>query len=516
MARWSAVHRKKAIFGWLGFMIALFAFSIVSPMETIVTDTAGPGESGRADTIVYEDFERPATESVLVQSDSLTADTPEFRAAVQDVVSAVSPLDEVASVESPIDSKDAGLVSGDGQSALVALEFAGPSDEAGDKSDAVVAAVAEVQAAHPDFYIGSFGESTNKAVQDSFYDDLKTAGLYSVPLTLAILLVAFGALVAAGIPLLLGLSAVLGTFGIIAIVSRVLPMDQAVSAIVLLVGLAVGVDYSMFYLKREREERAAGRSEQAALEAAAATSGRSVLVSGLTVMVAMAGMFLTRDATFASFGFATMTVVAVAMLGSLTVLPAVLSKLGDNVDRGRVPFVHRLRRDDGEGRIWGAIIDRVLRRPVVSVVLAGGLLLAIAAPAVQLHPAPPSIDSFPQSLLTTYNRLKVAFPGTDNPAEVVIKAADVEAPAVEDAIAELKTSALATDVLKQPIDVSISPDQTVAIVSIPVAGDGTDATSNEALDALRDDIVPATVGSLPDTEVAVTGDTAYTTGLHRA
>ena len=199
MARWSAVHRKKAIFGWLGFHLSsLFAFSIVSPMETIVTDTAGPGESGRADTIVYEDFERPATQSVLVQSESLTADTPEFQAAVQDVISAVSPLDEVATVESPIGSAgDAGLVSGDGQSALVALEFAGPSDEAGDKSDAVVSAVAEVQAAHPDFYIGSFGQSTNKAVQDSFYDDLKTAGLYSVPLTLAILLVAFGALVAA-------------------------------------------------------------------------------------------------------------------------------------------------------------------------------------------------------------------------------------------------------------------------------------------------------------------------------
>ena len=156
-------------------------------------------------------------------------------------------------------------------------------------------------------------------------------------------------------------------------------------------------------------------------------------------MVAMAGMLLTGDATFASFGVATMTVVAVAMLGSLTVLPAVLSKLGDKVDRGRVPFVHRLRRDDGEGRIWGAIIDRVLRRPVVSVVLAGGLLLALPRRRVQLHPAQPSIDSFPRSLLTTYNRLKAAFPGTENPADVVIKAADVEAPAVQDAIAELKT-----------------------------------------------------------------------------
>ena len=240
----------------------------------------------------------------------------------------------------------------------------GPSDDAADKIDPVVARIKELQQAHPEFYVGSFGESTGKAVQKAFFADLKKAGLYSVPLTLIILLVAFGALVAAGIPLLLGLTAVLATLGLVALISQVLPMDDAVSAIILLIGLAVGVDYTMFYLKREREERAAGRSEEAALEAAAATSGRSVLISGLTVLVAMAGMFFTGDASFASFGVATMTVVAVAMLGSLTVLPALLSKLGDNVDRLRVPFVHRLRRDDGEGRIWGAIIDRVLRHPV--------------------------------------------------------------------------------------------------------------------------------------------------------
>ncbi len=143
----------------------------------------------------------------------------------------------------------------------------------------------------------------------------------------------------------------------------------------LLIGLAVGVDYSLFYLRREREERAAGRSERDALEVAAATSGRAVLVSGLTVMTAMAGMFLTGDKIFASFGVATIMVVAIAMLGSLTVLPALLSRLGDKVDRARVPLVGRLRREDGEGRIWGAIVDRVLRRPVLSAVLAGGLLV---------------------------------------------------------------------------------------------------------------------------------------------
>jgi RND superfamily putative drug exporter len=266
----------------------------------------------------------------------------------------------------------------------------------------------------------------------------------------------------------------------------------------------------MFYLKREREERAAGRSEGAALEAAAATSGHSVLVSGVTVIVAMSGMLLTRDATFASFGIATMMVVGVAMLGSLTVLPAVLSKLGDRVDRGRVPFVGRLRRTDGEGRVWGAILGRVLRRPVVSVVLAGGLLLALAAPALQMTTVQPGIDTFPQHLLTTYNRLEAAFPGTEISADVVVKAADVESPEVRVEIQELTETAVGTEVMNQPVDVKVNPEGTVAVVSIPVAGNGSDGPSNAALEALREDIVPATVGSLADTEIAVTGMTAQT------
>jgi uncharacterized membrane protein YdfJ with MMPL/SSD domain len=511
MARWSAQHRKKAIFGWLAFAIALFAITLVSPMKTIVFETAGPGESGRADKILYEDFKQPAGEQVLIQSRSVTANDPAFRAAVQAVISGVSELDAVANVDSPYDAGNSGLISADKRSALVRIEIRGPSEDAGDKIDPVVGRVAEVQKAHPDFYVGSFGESTNKALTASFTDDLKKAGLFSVPLTLIILLVAFGALVAAGIPLLLGLTAVLATLGLVAGISQVLPMSDSVSAIILLIGLAVGVDYSMFYLKREREERAAGRSEEAALEAAAATSGRSVLVSGLTVMVAMAGMFLTADATFASFGVATMTVVAVAVLGSLTVLPALLSKLGDKVDRGRVPFLHRWRRDDGEGRIWGAIIDRVLRRPVVSALLAGGLLVAIALPAYQLHTAQPSIDTYPQKLLGTYNRIKVAFPGTEIGATVVLKAPNVEAPAVQQAVDELKRRALATGVLHEPIDVDVNRAKTVASISIPIEGDGTDSTSNRALAALREDIIPPTLGALPASEVAVTGMTAYAT-----
>jgi uncharacterized membrane protein YdfJ with MMPL/SSD domain len=510
MARWSAHHRKIAIFGWLASVIVLFAIgNFVITQKSIVFETSGPGESGRADTILYEDFKQPAGEAVLIQNRELKAGSPAFRAVVKSTIDELTPLPEVAKVESPFNvEENSGLISDDEHSVLVPVEITGSSDDASDRVDPIVDRVEAIQKANPDFTIGSFGESTDKEVTAAFMDDLLKAGIFSIPLTLIILLVAFGTLVAAGIPLLLGLTAVLGTMGLVALISQVLPMAESVGAIILLIGLAVGVDYTMFYLKREREERAAGRSEEAALEAAAATSGRSVLVSGVTVLVAMAGMLLTFDPGFASFGVATMTVVAVAMLGSLTVLPALLSKLGDNVDRLRVPFVHRLRRNDGDGRIWGAIIDRVLRRPVVSVVLAGGLLVALAVPAYQLHTAQPSIDTYPQELLVTYNRLKDAFPGTDVAASVVVKAPNVEAPAVQEAIGQLKWRAIDSGVMNEPIDVDVNPAKTVANINIPVEGDGTDSTSNAALAALRDEIIPPTVGTLADAEVGVTGTTA--------
>ena len=511
MARWSARHRKIAIFGWLGFVVVAFAIGTALGTKTIDLDTAGPGESGRVDKLLAEGFEQPAGESVLVQSSSLQADDPAFEAAIEDVVAALVLQDAVTKIRSPLVTENAGQISEDGRSALVEYQIRGDSDNAADLIDPVTASIENVQSAHPELFVGGFGDaSADKALMASFFDDLKKAGLISVPITLLILVIAFGALVAAGIPLLLALTAVFATLGLLGPLSYLLPMDESVPAIVLLIGLAVGVDYSLFYLKREREERAAGRSEQAALEAAAATSGRSVLISGLTVMIAMGGMFLTGDKGFASFGLATMLVVAVAMVGSLTVLPALLSKLGDNVDRLRVPFVGRLRRDHGEGRIWGAIIDRVLRRPVLSVVLAGGLLVALAIPALQLRTVFAGPDSFPQSLpvMQTYQRLQAAFPGTEIPANVVVAAPSVNAPEVRAAIDDLKESALAAGGMHQPITVDLNEDATVANVAIPIDGNGTDAASNAALAALRDDILPATVGAVPGVESGVTGLTA--------
>jgi RND superfamily putative drug exporter len=316
--------------------------------------------------------------------------------------------------------------------------------------------------------------------------------------------------VAAGIPLLLALTAVFGTFGLVALSSHLLPRANEAPALVLLIGLAVGVDYSMFYLKRAREERAAGRSTHAAVEAAAATSGRSVLVSGLTVMTAMAGMFLTRDKIFASLAIATIAVVAMAVLGSLTVLPALLCRFGDNVDRLRVPLVGRMRSKDGQGRFWGAIVDHVMRRPVLWAVLSGGLLVALAIPATQLRLQSGGPDSYPQSLpvIQTYNRMQEAFPGEALPANVVVKAPDVNAPEVQAAIQELRERTVATGRAYEPITVDVNQDATVANITVPIEGKGTDAASEASLAALRQDVLPETVGALPDAEAGVTGLTA--------
>ena len=391
MGRWSAGHWKTATFGWLAFVLVAFALGGMLTMKSSDPNAPGPGESGRVDKILDNGFKQPAGESVLIQSGSLRADDPAFAATVTDVASTLRTLDDVQNVRP-------GQVSKDGHTALVDFEIRGDPDDAVDKIDPVLDRVEKLQAAHPAFFIGQFGDaSAVDAIDTAASDDLSKAGMLSLPITLIILVVTFGAFVAAGIPLLLALTAVFATFGLMALPSHVLPMADQAPALVLLIGLAVGVDYSMFYLRREREERVAGRSERAALEAAAATSGRSVLISGLTVMTAMAGMFLTHDETFASFGVATILVVAIAMLGSLTVLPALLSRLGDNVGRLRVPFVGRLGRADGEGRIWSAIVAAVLRRPVVSAVLAGGLLVALAIPAFQLRMVQSGPDTFPKS-----------------------------------------------------------------------------------------------------------------------
>jgi RND superfamily putative drug exporter len=503
MGRWSATHWKTATYGWLAFVIVAFGLGGMAGTKSIDSNAPGPGQSGRMDAILQAGFEQPAAESILIQSKAIRAGDPRFTAVVADVTRRISGQANARNVHP-------GVVSADGHSALVDFEIRGDKSKAIDKVGPVISAAAAAQKAHPGFFIGEFGDaSAQKAVGTTYIDDLGKAGMLSLPVTLIVLLLAFGALVAAGLPLLLGLTAVFSTFGLVAVASHLLPEAMQAPAMVLLIGLAVGVDYSMFYVKRERQERAAGKSKEAALAAAAATSGRSILISGMTVMTAMAGMFLTGDQTFESLAAATILVVAVAVLGSLTVLPALLSKLGDRVEKGRLPLAGRLARSDGESRFWGAIVDRVLRRPVLSAALAGGLLLALAAPALALHLAPQSPSTFPNALgvIGTYNRMQAAFPGKALPANVIVQAPNVHAPQVQAAIAELERRALASGRAFEPITIDTNRAGTVANITIPIAGNGTDTASNRSLDTLRQ-IVTATFRPLPYATAGVTGLTA--------
>jgi len=513
MGRWSAGHWKTAVFGWLAFVIAALAIGQVVGTKQIDQNNANVGQAHKADTILRQaGFQAdPQTEIVLVQSKTLTASDPAFRAVVDDVVSTVKPFTTIKNLRSPYDAGHTDQISGDGHTALVEWDMKGDNKWATKRIDALTTATAKVATAHPAFYVGEAGSiSSGKALTNAFNKQLEQAGERSIPLTLVILLLVFGAIVAAGLPLLLALTAVAGTIGFIALPSHVVPMDPNVSAVLLLVGLAVGVDYSLFYLKREREERANGKGHKAALEAAAATSGRSVLISGVTVMIAMAGMLFSGDKTYLSFGIATMIVVAVAMLGSLTVLPALLSKLGDRVEKGRIPFLRRLRRPSGENRVWSAILTPALRHPLVSAIGSAAVLLVLAIPTLHIHTAQTGLDALPKGIATvsTIDKLQKSFPGSAAPAIVAIKA-NTDAPATKAAVGELRKEALASGQMRGPIEVDVNSAHTVTRVAIPLNGNGTDAVSNDALKTLRNVILPATVGThLPNASYAVTGGTA--------
>jgi uncharacterized membrane protein YdfJ with MMPL/SSD domain len=514
MGHWSASHRKLAIFGWLAFVVAAIVIGTAVGTKTIDnnnSNTSGP--SARADHILKAGgFAQsgPLTEIAVVQSRHQTIASPQFQAAVADVARTVVPLANVHNLRWPHGQAHGDQVSRDGHTALVEWDMSGKLKAAEKQIDPLTTAVASVGARHPGFYISEAGAaSSDKAISKVFKEQLGQAGERSVPLTLLILVLVFGSLLAAWIPLMLGLQAVIATVGLTGIVSHITPMDENVSAVVMLVGLAVGVDYTLFYLRREREERAAGRSERAALEAAAATSGRSVLISGITVMIAMAGMLFSGDKTFISMSIGTMMVVAMAMIGSLTVLPAVLSKLGDRVEKGRVPLLGRFRGPVGEGRIWSRILNPVLRRPAVSAVLSVAVLATLAIPALHIHTASSSVNTLPRSAPTVeaMQRIQAAFPGQASPAVVAVKA-DTNSPAYRAAVAHLQSAAAVTHQGYGAVTVDSNPTHTVGRIAVPLPGNGTDGVSTHALLTLRGQLLPATIGTLPGVSYGVTGATA--------
>ena len=509
--RWSAQHRKQAIWGWLAFAIVAFMIGGAIGTKTQTTAQSGVGESGRAARTLEGAFPKHQVEEVLVRSANRTATDRRFRAAVGDVQRRLAEVPHTKAFASPYKPGNAGQISPDGHSALLRFELAGDDKQGANRVGATLKATAAAQAANPGFTIEQVGgASINKQVNDSIGRDFSRAFVTSLPITLVILLVAFGALVAASVPILLALTAVLATIGLVGVTSHFSPVDPSINEVILLIGLAVGVDYSMFYLRREREERESGQSQEASLAAAAATSGRAVLVSGLTVMIAMAGMYLGGASTFTSFATGTIIVVAVAVAGSLTVLPAVLSWLGDRVEKGGVPIIKRMRWNAGDRSIWARVLSPALRHPLVSALAAVCLLIGLAIPALSIHTGNPGTDSLPQNLsvVKTYNKVQQAFPGGPIPAVVAVTSADVTSPEVSGAIAELRQQAAANPLFKQPVTTDINRGRTVEEIDIPLAGDGSDSKSSAALGQLRDRLVPSTIGRVPSATADVGGFTA--------
>ncbi|UXY22580.1 MMPL family transporter [Streptomyces cynarae] len=516
---WSARHRWAAVGIWVLFVVLAMAVGSAAGRVDIKDSDELKGETHTAAKIIEDaGIKQPAGESVLIQAKdgTTTATDPRFRAAVTAVVRAVDGTGRVTDVTSPYDTK---TISKDGRSALVQFDMRGDADTAGDRVEPVLKAVAGVQKDHPQLRIEEIGAaSMRKTFSDAFGNDFKQAEYSAVPVALGILLIAFGALVAALLPVALAITAIMATMGLMGIVSHLQAMNDTANSVMLLVGMAVGVDYCLFYLRREREERAAGRDAGTALRIAAATSGRAVIVSGVTVCVAMAGMLFTGLATFEAMGLASLMVVAVAMVGSVTVLPALLSLLGKRVEKGRIPFLHpdkrraRTGRSADEGsRLWSAVLKVVLARPAVSLVVAAGALLAIAAPALGMKTQNLTLDQeFGNKLpiVATYNRVNEAFPGGSEPAQVVVKAKDINAPEVKSAIAGFRTEAIASGASRGPVDVRLHDAQNVAVISVPLVGGSDLDKAGKNLELLRDKVRPDTLGKVEGVQAPITGQVA--------
>jgi putative drug exporter of the RND superfamily len=513
LGSWSAEHRKTAVLAWLLLVLIALAAGNVGSKKLSAADLTS-GDSQKAERALDEaGFERPATEQVLIQAKGGgTIRTGDAKRAAHDVIAAVQATGRVDSARSPYDRGNSGQISDDGRSAVVLFTMKGKRDKAEKRVEPILAAVERVADSQAQLRIEQFGEaSANKALNDSIGEDFKRAESSSIPLTFVILWLVFAALVAALLPLVLALSAIMMATGLVAVTSHALPIDGSANSMILLIGLAVGVDYSLFYFRRSREERASGVSNRQAVATAAATSGKAVLTSGLTVIVAMSALFLTGQGTFMGMAQATAIVVAVAMLGSLTVIPALLAMLGDRVDRGRIPFLSRRlaqRRSQGESRFWSAIVGHALAHPVRATVAAGGILVLLAVPAFRLETASLGAADIPRDLaiMKTYDRIQEAFPGGPLPAQVVVTAPNVDGPQVREAITALKREAVATGEMHEPITVDVNKQKTAARIQVPLAGDGVDKSSKDALETLRNSVLPNTVGAVG--QAHVTGPTA--------
>ncbi|MFF0373735.1 MMPL family transporter [Actinoplanes missouriensis] len=506
IARWSAKRPWTAIGLWTLFVAVCLGamsmgFTLATPTEI------GQGESGRAAQTLDDKSMVPATvENILISADGGTFDRAAATRAATAVRDRARGLAEVESVGEAVPARD-------GASLLVPVTLSGDPVTADQRIQPVLGVVEEVRADFPALRIDQAGAASIQAgINDQLGADFVKAEVLSIPVTLIIMMVAFGAIIAAGVPVLLALTSVGAAMGLWAICSQVMPDPGQVPNMILLMGMAVGVDYSLFYLKRARQERARGAGPIDAIEIAAATSGHSVVVSGLAVIVSMAALYLSNDLIFSSLATGSILVVAVAVVGSLTVLPALLAKLGRWIDKPRVPILWRINGRNSEPRLWPALLRPVLRHPAITLVLSVAALLAMAFPALDLQLKSADIDDYPRSIpaLSAYDRVTEAFPAKGTSHEVVVTAEAGDASAVEAALVRLTDRAQTSDLFapEQDPQPRTSADGTVHVINLATPYPANTAEAERSVRLLRDELIPATVGQVGGARTDVGGEVA--------
>jgi RND superfamily putative drug exporter len=487
-ARWSATHPGRAIGAWFAFVLVAVGLAVAIP--TAQTDDAdyGVGDSGKAAALVRGvGLDALPSEDVLVRApEGASLDRAAAKSAADDIATQVRDVPKVQEVsvqESP-----------EGTAYLVDVQLARGTDDV----DALQTITDAAQKAHPDLRISQAGDvSLDNGIDDRVGEDLSSAEGISLPITLLLMLLAFGALIAAGIPVLIAGSSVAATIGITAPLSRLVHAEPTVSSMIVLIGMAVGVDHSLFYLKREREERARGASTVDAVEIAAQTSGHSILLSGFAVIAAMTGLYVVGGATFNSLATGSILVVAIAVLGSITVLPALLARLGTWVDRPRLPLLWRANRRIGQGGISRRLLAPVVRHPKAALAVGAALVVAISLPTFGMKVHESNLKTLPADIpqVQTFRAMSAAFPSQNEGATVVVKAPASQQGRVATELRRLEAAATATRdfVPETGQDLRVSGDGTVSVLHLRTAYDDSDFRLDGAIERLRDDLVPAHV-----------------------
>jgi RND superfamily putative drug exporter len=535
LARFSAQHRWRVVIAWVLLLVLAGAIQGFAPLDDTTDVTLQNNPESQQGWDALEDHgirdERHGSETVVIQSASTTVDDPAFQAVVQSTTDALRADPEVVSsatnyYEVSAENPDAatGLVSSDRKTTIIPVTLTGSLEDATDHGEDVLNLIDAQQEAAPDFKILTVGDaSLNEEINKITEEDLLRGETIGVSLAFIILVVVFAALVAAFVPIALAIVAIGIAFGLTALISQAYELSFFVTNMVTMIGLAVGIDYSLFTVDRYREERRRGAPKVDAIQTSGATASRAVFFSGLTVVFALAGMFIVPNNIYRSLSIGAIFVVVVAVLATLTFVPAVISILGDRLDWPRrrkydAATVAQQEAYDHETihkGFWGTITRVVMARPVVSLVIAVAFLLLCAYPYLDFEPGLGGLSSFPDELESkqAYEILVTEFSaGLVSPVEIVVEGPQDD-PSVQQGITDIQNSlASATTADGQPLfgppTVTPAPDNQAALISVPLKVGPDTTAANDAIKQLRDDIIPPIEGTMTNSRVLVTGVTA--------